>query len=271
MDENQTGRETDHAAQAAAEQAPAGHDRARRRRRLLFALIAGLLVLGAALSIVLLLMHSDLRTPVKLAQQFANAASVDAEEYYRAITDGCEGGSAAKIVRLLKKGTVSAQSVADWEAARAAAHEALAAQYGERVKVRYQLKENGTEPLALEQLKSLRSEIKELGEDYYALGQALSERKGEELAALADTLGMDAGDAKALFKAIRAVGQKLKGAEIPEGYELELLCTVSGGRKTDTAESDVYLTALQVNGCWLGADGVSALKELYQTLSQLLA
>lgn len=271
MDETNTRANIDAAVDESSVQPDVGRDRKRRRRRVLFALLAALLVLGAALSFVLLFAHSDQRTPVKLAQQYANAESVDAEDYFRAITDGCEGGNAAKIIRLLKKGTRSAQPVADWEAAQSAAHEALKARFGERVKVRYQLNENGTEPLALEQLKPLRSEIKELGEDYYALGQALGEIKGEELASLAESLGLDTGDAKALFKAIRAVGQKLKGAEIPEGYELELLRTVSGGRKTDTAESNEYLTVLQVNGCWLGADGVGALKELYQTLAQLLA
>lgn len=240
------------------------------RRRLIVALLAALFVAGAALSFVLLFMHSDLRTPVKLAQSYANAKSVDAEDYCRAVTDGCEGGSAAKIIRLLKKSSVGGAAVAEWESAQNAAHAALEAQYGARVKVRYQLNENGTEPLALEQLKTLRSEIKELGEDYYALGQALCERKGEELDALAETLGMDAGDAKALFKAVRAVGQKLKGAEIPEGYELELLCRVSGSKQKEAAESNRYLTVLQINGQWVGPDGVEALRELYRTLTQLL-
>lgn len=228
-------------------------------------LIAAIVLAVAAVVALLcvLLLGGSKNTPLKMLEKYANAKEVKIETVVKDMVGGIEGNSAAKLVRLAAKGDEFKDRFEDIEEAAADAWEDNADEYGKNFKISYKNDKEVEEKLDRDELKEFKADLKELGEDYAALGKALGKLKSSDLKDLAEDLDMDVKDLKECIECLKTIGQKLKGADVSEGYAQEYLITITGSELDDPEEDDGELKVLKINGKWVSTQGISTLYSLY--------
>ena len=235
------------------------------------AVIAAVVLVAAALivGLCLLLFNSSSRTtPIKVLEKYANAKEIEVETFVRDMIGGIEGNNAVKIVKLAAKSDEFKDRFEDLEEDAADAYEDSKDEYGKNFKIRYKNDKEVEEKLDRDELKDYKSDLKSLGEDYAALGKALGKLKSGDLKDLAEDLDMDVKDVKACIECLKTIGQKLKGAEITEGYDLEYLITITGSELDEPEEDDGELTVLKINGKWVSTQGLSLLYSIYYAVQE---
>ena len=234
------------------------------------AVIAGIvIVLAAVLALlcVLIFNGSSKTTPIAVMEKYANAKEIELESVVKDMLGGIEGNNAAKIVKLASESDEFEDRIEELEETAADTYEDNQDEYGKNFKIRYKNDKEVEEKLDRDDLKDYKSRIKELGEEYAALGKALGKLKSAELKDLAEDLDMSTKDLKECIDCLKAIGQKLKGAEVSEGYDLEYLITITGSELDDPEEDDGELTVLKVNGKWVSTQGLGLLYSLYTVIN----
>ena len=230
------------------------------------AVIAGIVIVVAAvvaLLCTLIFSGSGKTTPVKMLEKYANAKEIKVETLVRDMVGGIEGNNAAKIVKLAAKSDEFEDRFEDLEEDAADAYEDNKDEYGKNFKIRYKNDKDVEEKIDRDDLKDYKSSLKDLGEDYAALGKALGKLKSGDLKDLAEDLDMDVKDVRTCIECLKTIGSKLKGAEVSEGYDLEYLITITGSELDEPEEDDGELTVLKVNGKWVSTQGISLLYSIY--------
>ena len=234
------------------------------------AVIAGIvivLVAVLALLFTLIFNSSSKTTPIKVMEKYANAREIKLEAVVKDMVGGVEGNNAAKIIKLAAKSDEFKDKIEELEEDAVDAYEDNQDEYGKNFKIRYKNDKEVEEKLDRDDLKDYKSRIKDLGEDYAALGKALGKLKSGDLKDLADDLDMSTKELKECIDCLKTIGQKLKGAEVSEGYDLEYLITITGSELDEPEEDDGELTVLKVNGKWVSTQGLGLLYTLYSTIS----
>ena len=235
------------------------------------AVIAAVVLVAAALivGLCLLLFNSSSRTtPIKVLEKYANAKEIEVETVVRDMIGGIEGNNAAKLIRLADDSDEFEDRFEELEEDAVDAHQDKQDEYGKNFKIRYKNDKEVEEKLDRDELKDYKSDLKSLGEDYAALGKALGKLKSGDLKDLAEDLDMDVKDVKACIECLKTIGQKLKGAEITEGYDLEYLITITGSELDEPEEDDGELTVLKINGKWVSTQGLSLLYSIYYAVQE---
>ena len=235
------------------------------------AVIAAVVLVAAALivGLCLLLFNSSSRTtPIKVLEKYANAKEIEVETVVRDMIGGIEGNNAAKLIRLADDSDEFEDRFEELEEDAADAHQDKRDEYGKNFKIRYKNDKEVEEKLDRDELKDYKSDLKSLGEDYAALGKTLGKLKSGDLKDLAEDLDMDVKDVKACIECLKTIGQKLKGAEITEGYDLEYLITITGSELDEPEEDDGELTVLKINGKWDSTQGLSLLYSIYYAVQE---
>ena len=235
------------------------------------AVIAAVVLVAAALivGLCLLLFNSSSRTtPIKVLEKYVNAKEFEVETVVRDMIGGIEGNNAAKLIRLADDSDEFEDRFEELEEDAADAHQDKQDEYGKNFKIHYKNDKEVEEKLDRDELKDYKSDLKSLGEDYAALGKALGKLKSGDLKDLAEDLDMDVKDVKACIECLKTIGQKLKGAEITEGYDLEYLITITGSELDEPEEDDGELTVLKINGKWVSTQGLSLLYSIYYAVQE---
>lgn len=235
------------------------------------AIIAAVVLAAAALivGLCLLLFNSSSRTtPIQVLEKYANAREIRIETLVKDAVGGIEGNNAAKMIKLAAKSDEFKDRFEDLEEDAADAYEDNKDEYGKNFKIRYKNDKDVEEKLDRDDLKDYKSSIKELGEDYAALGKTLGKLKSGDLKDLAEDLDMDVKDVKACIECMKTIGSKLKGAEVSDGYDLEYLITITGSELDEPEEDDGELTVLKVNGKWVSTQGLSLLYSIYYAVHE---
>lgn len=233
--------------------------------------VAALLVVGAILLLVFGLGNSK-TAPIDVMQKYANAKTVSMESFYGDILAGCEGNNAAKIVKLLKKSETFQDNYTDMEENFADLYEDKVDDYGKNFKITYKNDKSVEEKLDRDDLKDYKSEFKSLGEQFYELSKTMGKLKSSELKDLAEDLEMDVKDLKELIECMKELGQKLKGAEVSDGYDLEVLTVITGSELDDPDEDDFDMTVLKVNGKWISySNARGLLLSLYNQINSAVS
>ena len=227
--------------------------------------MAAALIVGLCL---LLFNSSSRTTPIKVLEKYANAKEIEVETVVRDMIGGIEGNNAAKLIRLADDSDEFEDRFEELEEDAADAHQDKQDEYGKNFKIRYKNDKEVEEKLDRDELKDYKSDLKSLGEDYAALGKALGKLKSGDLKDLAEDLDMDVKDVKACIECLKTIGQKLKGAEITEGYDLEYLITITGSELDEPEEDDGELTVLKINGKWVSTQGLSLLYSIYYAVQE---
>lgn len=233
------------------------------------AIIAGIVLAAAAVVVLLCLLifnGSSKTTPIRLMEKYANAKEIKFETFVKERAGGIEGNNAVKIVKLAAKSDEFKDRIADFEENSVDAYQDKQDDYGKNFKIRYKNDKEVEEKLDRDELKDYKSDLKSLGEDYAALGKALGKLKSAELKDLAEDLDMDVKDVKTCIDCLKAIGQKLKGADVTEGYDLEYLITITGSELDEPEEDDGEMTVLKVNGKWVSLQSISLLRSFYYTV-----
>jgi hypothetical protein len=228
-------------------------------------LVAAVLIVGLCL---LLFNSSSRTTPIKVLEKYANSKEIEVEAVVRDMIGGIEGNNAAKLIRLADDSDEFEDRFEELEEDAADAHQDKQDEYGKNFKIRYKNDKEVEEKLDRDELKDYKSDLKSLGEDYAALGKALGKLKGGDLEDLAEDLDRDVKDVKACIECLKTIGQKLKGAEITEGYDLEYLITITGSELDEPEEDDGELTVLKINGKWVSTQGLSLLYSIYYAVQE---
>ena len=233
------------------------------------AIIAAIVLVAAALVALLcvLIFGSSRTTPIRVMEKYENAREIKLETVVKDMLAGVEGNNAAKIVKLARKSDEFKNRIEELEEDAADAYEDNQDEYGKNFKIRYKNDKEVEEKLDRDELKDYKSRIKDLGEDYAALGKALGKLKSSELKDLAEDLDMSTKDLKECIDCLKAIGSKLKGAEVSEGYDLEYLITITGSELDEPEEDDGELTVLKVNGKWVSTQSFSLLYSFYYTVN----
>lgn len=235
------------------------------------AIIAGIVLAAAAVVVLLclLIFNAGGKTaPIKMLEKYANAKEIKLENVVKDAVGGIEGNNAAKIIKLAARSDEFKDRIADLEEDAADAYQDKADDYGKNFKIRYKNDKEVEEKLDRDDLKDYKSNLKDLGEDYAALGKALGKLKSGDLKDLAEDLDMDVKDVKTCIECLKTIGQKLKGADVSEGYDLEYLITITGSELDEPDEDDGELTVLKVNGKWVSTQGISLLYSLYYAVHE---
>ncbi|MGX8692916.1 MAG: hypothetical protein ACSW8E_04070 [Clostridia bacterium] len=234
------------------------------------AIIAAVVLVAAALivGLCLLLFNSSSRTtPLKMLEKYANAKEVKFETYVKDMVGGIEGNNAAKIVKLAAKSDEFKDRLDEISEDAADGYEDKQDEYGKNFRFSYRNDKEVEEKLDRDELKDHKNSLKSLGEDYAALGKALGKLKSSELKDLAEDLDMDVKDVKTCIECLKAIGQKLKGADVTDGYDLEYLITITGSELDEPEEDDGKLTVLKINGKWASTLGFSLLYAIYYAVT----
>ena len=230
------------------------------------AVIAGIvIVLAAVLALlcVLIFNGSSKTTPIAVMEKYANAKEIELESVVKDMLGGIEGNNAAKIVKLASESDEFEDRIEELEETAADTYEDNQDEYGKNFKIRFKNDKDVEEKIDRDDLKDYKSSLKDLGEDYAALGKALGKLKSGDLKDLAEDLDMDAKDVRECIECLKTIGSKLKGAEVSEGYDLEYLITITGSELDEPEEDDGELTVLKVNGKWVSTQGISLLYSIY--------
>ena len=228
--------------------------------------VAVALVLVAGLVWAVLSLSNSRTSPVSLMQKYANAKSIEVGRLYKDLLAGSDGGKASKLVALMRRSETFKDQLDVIEEKFEEDYEDKLTEYGSNYKISYKNDKSVEEKLDKDDLKTCRSNIKEMGEDLYELGKALGKVKGEDLRDLADDLDMSVSDLKALIACVKELGQKYRGAEVSEGWELDVLSKITGSELDDPEEDDQTLIVLKVNGKWVSQDAFRALSDLYDMI-----
>lgn len=234
--------------------------------KLLVAIVVALLLV-AGIVVVLMSLSGGKTSPIAAMQKLANAKDVKWETLVNDMLAGSDGGKASKLVKLMKKSETLGDTIADWEEAFADAYEDNADEYGSNFKIVYKNDKTVEEKLEKDDVKDYRNRIKDMGEDFAELGKALGKLKSSDLKDLAEDLDMSTADLKELIQCLKDIGSKYKGAEVSEGWEMEVLTKITGSELDDPEEDDFELYVLKVNGKWVNATAFSYLYSLYYTIN----
>lgn len=226
-------------------------------------IVVAALAVVAVLVIVLLSLGNSKTAPIGTMQKYANAKSIKMENYYKDLLSGADGGNAAKIVKLLKKSDEFKEDFEEMEENFADSYEDNADEYGKNFKIAYKSDKSVEEKIDRDDLKDYKASIKSMGEDFAELGKTLGKLKSSDLKDLAEDLDLSTSDAKELIDCLKDLGQKLKGADVTEGYDMEILTKITGSELDDPDEDDFDLTVLKVNGKWVAYPALNSLYSLY--------
>lgn len=229
----------------------------------------GVIVVAAIVTLLCLLIFSgggSKTTPISVMEKYVNTKEIKLETRTKDILAGIEGNKIAKIIKIAKKSDEFKDDIKDLEERAADAYEDRQDEYGKNFKIRYKNDKEVEEKLDRDDLKDYKSSLKSLGEEYADLGKALGKLKSADLKDLAEDLDMDVKDLKECIECLKTVGQKLKGAEVSEGYELEYLITITGSELDDPEEDDGKITVLKVNGKWVSTNAIGHLNYYYNII-----
>ena len=232
--------------------------------------IIAAIVLAAAAVVALLcvlLLGGSKNTPLKTMEKYANAKEITFETYVKDMVGGIEGNNAAKIIKLAAKSDEFRDRLDEIAEDAADGYEDKQDEYGKNFRISFKNDKEVEEKLDRDELKEYKADLKALGEDYAALGKALGKLKSSELKDLAEDLDMDVKDVKTCIDCLKAIGQKLKGADVTEGYDLEYLITITGSELDEPEEDDGELTVLKINGKWASTLGFSLLYTVYYAVA----
>ena len=232
------------------------------------AVIAAIVIVLAAVVALLcvLIFGANRTTPLAVMEKYANAKQIKLETVVKDMVGGIEGNKTAKIVKIARTSDEFKDRIEELEENAADTYEDNQDEYGKNFKIRYKNDKEVEEKIDKDDLKDYRSHIKELGDQYYELGKALGKLKSAELKDLAEDLDMSTKDVKECIDYLKTIGQKLKGAEVSEGYDLEYFITITGSELDDPDEDDGELTVLKVNGKWVSTQGLNFLYSFYSAV-----
>lgn len=233
------------------------------------AVIAGIVIVLAAVIALLcvLIFGSSRTTPLAVMEKYANAKQIKLETVVKDMLGGIEGNNTAKIVKIARSSEEFKDRIEELEETSADTYEDNQDEYGKNFKIRYKNDKEVEEKIDKDDLKDYRSNIRELGDKYYDLGKALGKVKSADLKDLADDLDMSTKDLKACIDCLKTIGQKLKSADVSEGYDLEYFIIITGSELDEPDEDDGELTVLKVNGKWVSTQGLSLLYSFYTAVN----
>lgn len=228
-------------------------------------LIAAIVLAAAAIVALLcvLLFGSSRTTPISVMEKYVNTKDIKLETRTKDFLAGIEGNNLAKVIKIAKTSDEFRDDIADLEELAADAYEDRQDDYGKNFKIRYKNDKEVEEKIDRDDLKEYRAALKELGEQYADMGKTLGRLKSADLKDLAEDLDMDTKDLKTCIECLKTVGQKLRGAEVDDGYELEYLITITGSELDEPEEDDAEITVLKVNGKWVSLNALSLLNYYY--------
>ena len=223
----------------------------KKKKGLKFWLITGI---GAAVAIaaivvaLVLFVFNTYKTPLALAEKAANnkKASVALDKQVAMLNGFCED-EYKEIVKVLKKSDYYEDMLEQYEEQI----EYYKDEYGSNYKIKYKI--TNKEKIDKDELKELRDEIREMGEEMlYELEEADSDYYEEG----ADELGISESQAKKIVKAMKSVAKTLKKAKITEGYTLTVTETIKGSELDEPEEDEYEIEVYKINGRWVSSSAL---------------
>ena len=113
--------------------------------------------------------------------------------------------------------------------------------YGKNVK--FSVKIEDTDPMTNSRLKTLRDAyLKDCGKQLMDEGDRIIDMSSDDLADLADEMGIKKDDLRKLGKELKELGKQLKNTELKKGYDVDTVVTVKGSEDKDS-EDTTYVVA----------------------------
>lgn len=216
-----------------------------------------IVVVALALVVVLLavlipaLFGSSKNDPIKYMEKYDNAKEADLIRFVSEAFNGVDKGNAAKILKLLAKTDGFKEDAEEFEDSRKDAYEDKVDEYGKNFRISYKNDRDVEEKLDRDDLKSCREKIRSAGESLVAAAKDFKSMEKTDQKDLAEDMDIGYSELKELYKYLEALGRELKGASVDDGYQLEVIRTVTGKELDEPEEDEVDMVVLKVNGKWV--------------------
>ena len=223
------------------------------------AIILVALALVAVLVIVLInvIFGSSKNDPIKYKEKYANAKEIDYIKMTSEAFNGVDGGNMAKILKVLAKSEDFKDLIEEMEEGFKEDYEDNVDEYGKNFKITYKNDKEMEEKLDRDELKRYKAQIKTVGENILDLVDEFKDMDKDEQKEAAEDIGITYNDLKEMLKYLEAFGRELKSATVDDGYELEVIETITGKELDEPEEDEIDMTVLKVNGKWICLDLIS--------------
>lgn len=201
---------------------------------------------GVAAAVILLVLAlaifgSSYKTPIQDDIKKSNASSLDVEENFINMYGGLGKSHLKKIYKIIASSDNFEALEDSLKDDYADAREDLQDDYGKNVK--FSVKIEDTDPMTNSRLKTLRDAyLKDCGKQLMEEGDRIIDMSSDDLADLADEMGIKKDDLRKLGKELKELGKQLKNTELKKGYDVDTVVTVKGSEDKDS-EDTTYVVA----------------------------
>lgn len=199
-----------------------------------------------ALIVVLSILGNTYKTPIQNAEKLLNSSSVDKIiDRAPSLLNGFGESEAKKAIKILKKSDRYKDIKEDLDDGYAELIENLKDTYGSNYKFKIKIAEK--EKLEKEDLKEFRDQLRQIGD----LSKQIDEMKSEDYEDMAEAIGISKSQAKDLAKVVKNLAKKCKSASVKDGYELDLVVSITGSELDEPEEFDLTVRVFKVDGRWV--------------------
>lgn len=206
---------------------------------------AGMLALIVVI-VVLSLQGNTYKTPIAAAEKLLNMKSFGKLiDNAPSVLNGFGESEADKIIKILKKSDQYQDIKEDAEDAVDDLVEMLKDEYGSNYKIKIKIEDK--EKLEKEDVKEFRDQLRSVAD----MTKELDELDSDDYEDMADELGISKSQAKEVIKTAKSFGKECKSAKVSDGYELEVVVTITGSELEEPMEQDMTVRVFKVDGRWV--------------------
>lgn len=199
-----------------------------------------------AVIVVLSILGNTYKTPIQEAEKLLNSTSVDKViDRAPSLLNGFGESELKKAIKILKKSDYYKDIKEDADDAFAELIEGLKDEYGSNYKIKIKVAEK--EKLEKEDLKEFRDQLRQIGE----LSKQIDEMTSDDYEAMAETIGISKSQAKDLAKVVKSFAKECKSASVKDGYELDLVISITGSELDEPEETEMTVRVFKVDGRWV--------------------
>lgn len=191
-------------------------------------------------------------TPVRSAEKLENKKSVNMKSYLKTGFKNMGASNAGEIVNILYESDDFVDMMEELEEAFEESYESNQDNYGDNFKITYVVEDK----IKLENSdlrdyqKKFRNYIKYLEDELEECDDFSSNDWGD----FADDMGLSRTQAKKFVSALSDMVDDIGRLEITNGYELDVIRTVTGNMLDDPEETSSTIRVVKVNGRWIVVD-----------------
>ncbi len=223
-------------------------------KKIAIILVALALVAVLVIVLVTVIFGSSKNDPIKFMEKYDNAKTIDLVKMIDEAYNGLDKGNMGKILKILMKSDEYKDMFEEIEDSKIEDYEDKVDEYGKNFKITYKNDKEMEEKLDRDELKSYKSNIKSMGESILSMVDDFKDMDKDDQKDMADELGISYNDLKDMVKYMEAFGRELKSASVDEGYELEVIKTITGKELDEPEEEEIDMSVLKVNGKWINYD-----------------